>query len=88
MEGLDKRKLAEARKRAQRIQASVHVGRDGVTEGTCIEIRKQLKNRTEVKVKLLPSVKGDRREVAEMLATATGTHLVEVRGRTVVLSRK
>lgn len=85
---MDKKKRAEARRRAQAIQPSVHVGKEGITEGARTEIIKQLKKHEHVKVKLLPSIEEDRREVADKLALATGSDLVEVRGRTVVLARK
>jgi len=85
---MDKKKRAEARRKAQGIQASVHVGKEGITEGARAEIMKQLKKHEHVKVRLLPSVEEDRREVAGQLALATNSDLVEVRGRTVVLARK
>jgi len=84
--GLDKRKLAELRARAQTIQPTLHVGKDGVTEEVAEELGKQLKKHKLVKVRLLTSMEADRHDAGEQLARAASAVLVEVRGRTVVLA--
>lgn len=85
---MDKKRKAQLKGAAQRIEATVHVGKDGVTDEVVAEVVKQLKRKRLVKVRLLPSVEQDRREVAERLASGASAVLVEVRGRTAVLARE
>ena len=70
-------------------RATVHIGKNGLTEGVINEIRRQLKERGFVKVKIEKSVirylELDRREVAKEVAERVGAELLEVRGRTFVL---
>jgi len=67
------------------LRPTVHVGKDGITETLIEEIVRQVKGRKVVKIRLLPSVEEDRKEVAEELATRSGSVLVEVIGHTVLL---
>jgi RNA-binding protein len=84
---MDKRRKAQLKGAAQHLEATVHVGKEGVTEKVVDEVRKQLKKKRLVKVKLLPSMEEDRHEAAERLAAGASAVLVEVRGRTAVLAR-
>jgi len=84
---MDKKRKAQLKGDAQRLEATVHVGKDGVTDEVVGEVVKQLKTRRLVKVKLLPSMEEDRHEAAERLAAKASAELVEVRGRTAVLAR-
>lgn len=83
---MNKKRIIELRGEAQALKATVHVGKDGVTQTVVDEIMRQLKKNKLVKARLLPSVESDRGEVAQSLAKATGSTLIEVRGRTVVLA--
>lgn len=87
MSAMDKKKIMELRGRAQSLQATAHVGKDGITEESAEEIKDQLKRNKLVKVRLLQSAGEDRDEIALQLARKTSSTLVEVRGRTVVLAR-
>ncbi|MEM3567177.1 MAG: YhbY family RNA-binding protein [Thermoplasmata archaeon] len=60
-----------------RIEATVRVGKNGITESVINEIRSQLKKRKVVKIKF-----------AEMLEEKTGAKVLDVRGGTVILSAK
>ncbi|MEM3445326.1 MAG: YhbY family RNA-binding protein [Thermoplasmata archaeon] len=73
-----------------RIEATVRVGKNGITESVINEIRSQLKKRKVVKIKFLKSTKGlgTVREFAEMLEEKTGAKVLDVRGGTVILSAK
>lgn len=71
---------------AQKLNASVHVGKVGVA-GAADELKAQLKARKLVKVRLLPSATEGGKDTsgqAEALAQASGSELVEVRGHTAV----
>lgn len=87
MSAMDKKKIMELRGKAQSLQATAHVGKDGITDESADEIRAQLKKNKLVKVRLLQSAGEDRDGIAAHLAARTSSTLVEVRGRTVVLAR-
>lgn len=86
MTGLDKKRIAEMRTKAQTLQPTLHVGKEGVTGEVAEELGKQLKKNKLVKVRLLQSMEADRHEAGEQLAKAASAVLIEVRGRTVVLA--
>ena len=71
--------------RAQAIEATLRVGKGGITESLVEELKLQLKDRKLVKVRIL---KGDVDEIAGKLADEAGIDLVEVRGKTAVFWRK
>jgi RNA-binding protein len=83
---VDKKSIIELRGRAQALPATVHIGKEGITQTIIAEITKQLKKTKLVKIKLLPALESDRKEAGLELAEATSSFLVEVRGRTVVLA--
>lgn len=68
------------------IDPTVHVGKEGLTEGIVQEVKAQLKRAKLIKVKVLPAAGQDKDEVAEELAARTGAKVVETRGFTVLLS--
>lgn len=84
---MEKKRIMELRGKAQSIDATAHIGKDGITEASAEEIAAQLKKNKLVKVRLLQSAGEDRKALASELASKTGSILVEVRGRTVVLAR-
>jgi RNA-binding protein len=67
------------------LRPTVHVGKEGVTDTLIEEIEKQVKTRKVVKVRLLPSVEEERKQVAAELAERSGSVLIEVVGHTVLL---
>ncbi len=67
------------------LRPTVHVGKEGVTDTLIEEIAKQVKARKVVKVRLLPSVEEDRKQVAEDLAKRSNSVMIEVVGHTVLL---
>ena len=72
----------------QMIEPSVAVGKSGVTDSVISEIKGQLKRRRIIKIRLHGESKLSRLEIAKELAERTGAKLVDVRGFTVVLTRK
>jgi RNA-binding protein len=84
---MDKKRIIELRGKAQALKPTVHVGKEGATDEVVAEIANQLKKNKLVKAKLLPSVEEDRRTVGQELAEKTGSVLIEIRGRTVVLAK-
>ena len=72
----------------QLIEPSVAVGKNGVTDRVIEEIKSQLKRKRIIKIRLHGESKLSRLEVANELATRSDAKLVDVRGFTVVLTRK
>lgn len=85
---LEKKRTIELRGKAQSLKPTVYVGKDGVTEEVVVELGSQLRKNKLVKVKILPSVEGDRDAIGEQLAGSTQSVLIEIRGRTVVLAKE
>ena len=78
------------RGQAANIEASTHVGKNGVTPSLIEELKRQLKDNKLIKVKLLKSAVEamPRAEMAKELAEKTGAELIEVKGNTVVLFKR
>lgn len=72
----------------QMIEPSVAVGKSGVTDSVINEIKNQLKRKRIVKIKLHGESKLGRLEIAKELAQRSGGKLIDLRGFTVVLTRK
>lgn len=77
-------------RRDYRIEATVRVGKNGVTSSVINEIKNQLKKRKIIKIKFLKSTKdiGTIDEFVKVLEEKTGASVVDVRGGTVILSVK
>ncbi|MCX8173242.1 MAG: YhbY family RNA-binding protein [Thermoplasmata archaeon] len=75
---------------AHKIEATVRVGKNGLTDSVINEIRNQLKKRKVIKIKFLKTTKdlGTMHEFVEILAEKTGARILDVRGGTVVLTVK
>ncbi len=71
------------------LKATVHIGKDGITEGVINEIRQQLKKRKIIKIKFLQNANRDNfKEKIEDIAKETGAEVVEIRGFTAVLKKR
>jgi RNA-binding protein len=80
-----KKTKKELVKMGSEIDPTVHVGKEGVTEGIVEELKGQIKRKKLVKVRVLPAADMDKDAVAEELAQRTGAKCVETRGFTVLL---
>ena len=67
------------------LDAVVHMGKDGLTDGLVGAAESALGEHELIKVRLGENVPGDRHEVAESLAKSTRADLVQVLGRTVLI---
>ncbi len=85
---MDKKTIKNIKGRAQTLEPSIHIGKEGITENIVAEVSKQLKKHKIVKVRLLQNMEMDRREAGVRLAEAADAVMIEVRGRTVVLAKK
>ena len=70
------------------IEATVRIGKNGITESVIEEIRSQLKSRNVVKIKFLRnSDRSDMNGKAKALASRLDAEVVDVRGFTIVLRK-
>ena len=86
---MEKEKLYRLKSEANQISPILNIGKNGVTETLIEELNKQMKVNRLVKVRILKSAEEgkDVKVIAEEIANATRSTLIEVRGRTVVLYR-
>jgi RNA-binding protein len=86
---MEKEKLYQLKSEANQIDPILNIGKNGVTETLIEELSKQIKANRLVKVRVLKSAEEEKdvKAIAEEIATATRSTLIEVRGRTVVLYR-
>lgn len=73
-------------------ETAIHlrIGKSGITEGLIEEIKHQIRRNDPLAIKLLKSFRDaeDRKQAAQSLADATGTHVKSLRGGILLLSRK
>ena len=86
---MQKEMLYRLKSEANQITPILNIGKNGVTDTLIEELNKQIKAKRLVKVRVLKSAEEgkDVKVIAEEIATATRSTLIEVRGRTVVLYR-
>ena len=80
--------LKEKKSIAGGLEATVRMGKAGVTVALIEEIKAQIKKKGMVKVKLLRSSREETKQIASELAERCNAELVEVRGNTVSLWKK
>ncbi len=78
------------RGQAASLEATTHVGKNGITPSLVEEVSRQLKDNKLVKIKLLKSAVEamPREELGRELAQKTSAELIEVKGNTVVLFKR
>jgi len=84
---MDKKAVLKLRATAQRLKPTLHIGKDGLSEKVLEEIARQLRKSKVVKVRVLNSFEGDRKEIGSSIARKTSSVLVDVRGSTIVLAK-
>jgi len=80
--------LREKRSIAAKLEATVRMGKSGVTAALAEEIKAQIKKKGMVKVKLLGTRREETKQIAAELAERCNAELVDVRGNTVSLWKK
>lgn len=83
--GADRRSL---RGLGNRLEATVFVGKDGVSDAVLAAIDEAHHGAELVKVRVLDTCPLHRKEVAALLEERSGSHLVQLLGRTVLLYRR
>lgn len=86
---MEKEKLYKLKSEANKLSPILNIGKNGITDTLIEELNKQIKASRLVKVRVLKTAEEgkDLKVIAEELANATKSTLIEVRGRTVVLYR-
>lgn len=79
---------AELRGEAHRLQPLVHVGHQGLTDTLVRAADEVLNTRELIKADISRNLAAPLSEIAHALADATGSELIQVIGRKVVLYRK
>ncbi|MCK5309119.1 MAG: YhbY family RNA-binding protein [Thermoplasmata archaeon] len=80
--------LKEKKKVAVNLDATIRMGKSGVTQALIDEIKAQIKKKDAVKVKLLGTRREETKAIASELAERCNAELIDVRGNTVVLWKK
>ncbi|MBL8150322.1 MAG: ribosome assembly RNA-binding protein YhbY [Blastocatellia bacterium] len=75
------------RSHAHHLSSILQVGKSGVSEAFLQQVSLALEANELIKIGILQNCDEDRHEVAEKLAEETGSELVQVLGKTVVLYR-
>ncbi len=65
----------------------INIGKNGVTDQVISEIKEQMKGKSEIKIKILRNAPMSAADAASEAASRTGFNLLDVRGRTAILSR-
>jgi len=86
---MEKKKLYQLKSEANLIDPILKIGKNGVTDTFIEELNKQIKSKKLVKIRVLKSAEEvqDLESIAEKIARATRSTLIDVRGRSVVLYR-
>ncbi|HHV24809.1 MAG: YhbY family RNA-binding protein [Methanosarcina sp.] len=86
---MEKEKLYRLKAQANQLSPILNIGKNGVTDTLIEELNKQIKANRLVKIRVLKSAEEgkDLEAIAEEIAAATRSTLIEIRGRTVVLYR-
>jgi RNA-binding protein len=80
--------LRDRKSIAAKLEATVRMGKSGVTTALIEEIKAQVKKKGMVKVKLLGTRREETKQIAAELAQRCNAELVDVRGNTVSLWKR
>jgi RNA-binding protein len=72
---------------ANQLKATVYLGREGISPAVKGAVEEAYAHRELIKVRLEKGCPMERHEAGRLLAQATGSHLVQVLGHTLVLYR-
>ncbi len=70
------------------MKPTLHIGKEGISGAVLDAIELEVTDRELIKVRLLDVLEGDRKQIARDLAERSGTELIQVLGRTVLLWRR
>ncbi|UOQ46317.1 ribosome assembly RNA-binding protein YhbY [Halobacillus salinarum] len=76
------------RAESHEIQPIFQVGKAGVNDNMTTQISEALEKRELIKVSILQNCFEDNQDVADEIAAATGAHIVQVIGNTIILYKE
>lgn len=76
---------AKLRSIAMTVQPTTHIGKNGLTDEVVVQIVEQLQARELVKINVLKNCDYDAKEIAEDVASSTGSEVVQVLGNKITL---
>ncbi|NQV08324.1 YhbY family RNA-binding protein [Candidatus Woesearchaeota archaeon] len=78
------------KEKARYLEPVMRIGKNGLTEGTIIEIKKQLKKKKLIKIKFLRAFLGnnDKKQAAKEISEKTESIIIDQVGFVVVLWRR
>ena len=76
------------RGQANRLEAILHIGKNGVTPETVVSLEEALEARELVKISVLPNCEEETEKVAEMLSARSRSECVQVIGKKIVLYKR
>lgn len=85
---LTSKKREYLRKAAHKLEPIVRVGKDGYSDNLAQTIVEAITPRELIKVKILQNAEIEKREIAEQLAEKTGSEVVGIIGRTIILFKE
>lgn len=88
-EAAEKKRRHRLSRRSSSIKPKIWIGKTGITATLIEQLNRQLKADKLVKVKVQKSIAGneDMGEISNTVASATGSSVIDVRGRTFTLYR-
>lgn len=87
---MDTKRKMVLRGEAQTLKANFDIGKEGVTEAVVSELKVRFKKQRLIKVRLqLSSLEEmSKKELAEKVAVATNSEIIDIRGRTAVFYKR
>ena len=85
---LTSKERAELRGKAHHLNTIFHIGKEGVTPEFVIGVRDALEARELIKIDINQNCDLDVDEAAEIVASRTGSEIVQTIGRKIVIYRK
>ena len=82
----EKHAKKELMRRANDLNPTVHVGKNGIDESLLNEVTSQLKRNRLLKIRVLPNAERSASSVADEIAESTDSVVVDVRGNVLVLT--
>ena len=85
---MDSKQRAKLKSMAHDLEAIIQIGKNGVTDETIKVVGSAFNNKELIKIKIIESCPEEKQEIANKLATKTGSEVVQIIGSKIVLYKK
>ena len=75
-------------KKLQNEKAEMQIGKKGFTKEVLAELMKRIYRKKQVKIKVLKTLEGSRKELGQDIAKRLGLVFIQAKGNTVIFSKK